>query len=71
MLNEGPVIASKIRFEPITGQESRICTSLEVYRKRDDKEGKFFNCAFGKTMHVKQISLLCCNVPIIIVLMQC
>jgi len=43
------VVACKMRFEPITGQDSRICTSLEVYRKRDDKEGKFFNCVFGKT----------------------
>ena len=36
MLNE-PLTAKKMRFEPVTGQGSQICTSLEVYR--GDKEG--------------------------------
>ena len=36
MLND-PVTAKKMRFEPIPGQGSHICTSLEVYR--GDKEG--------------------------------
>ncbi|XP_078352126.1 uncharacterized protein LOC144636802 [Oculina patagonica] len=35
MLNE-PVTARKIRFEPVTGQGSQICTSLEVYRKNKE-----------------------------------
>ena len=45
MLNV-PVAARKIRFEPVTGQGSQICTSLEVYR--DDMESKFLNSVFKK-----------------------
>ena len=45
MLNV-PVTARKIRFEPVTGQGSQICTSLEVYR--DDMESKFLNSVFKK-----------------------
>ena len=43
MLNE-PLTAKKMRFEPVTGQGSQICTSLEVYR--GDKEGNLSYSVF-------------------------